>query len=104
MLDLLIPSSTRRLVLYPVPINVRWGPDRLRVACERDLGLKLDLATAVLFHNRKKDTIVLYTLDRTGDRCVTKKLDRGAFLLPVPAEGQKYVVLAASKVARLFRA
>jgi hypothetical protein len=57
MLDLFIPSSTRRLVLYPVPINVRWGPDRLRVACERD-----------------------------------------------PPEGQKYVVLAASKVASLFRA
>jgi len=104
MLDLFIPPSTRRLVLYPVPINVRWGPDRLRVACERDLGLSLDLATAVIFHNRKKDTIVLYTLDRSGDRCITKKLDRGAFLLPVPAEGQKYVVLQASKVASLFRA
>jgi hypothetical protein len=50
----------------------------LRVVCERELGLKLDLATAVLFHNRKKDTIVLYTLDRTGDRCVTKKLLWGA--------------------------
>lgn len=104
MLDLFIPSSTRRLVVYPVPINVRWGPDRLRVACERELGLTLDPATAVIFHNRKKDTVVLYTLDHTGDRCITKKLDRGAFLLPVPAEGQKYVVLAASKVASLFRA
>ncbi len=104
MLDLFIPSSTRRLVLYPVPIIVRWGPDRLRVACERELGLTLDPATAVIFHNRKKDTVVLYTLDHTGDRCITKKLDRGAFLLPVPAEGQKYVVLAVSKVASLFRA
>jgi IS66 Orf2 like protein len=104
MLDLFIPPSTRRLVLYPVPINVRWGPDRLRVACERELGLTLDPATAVIFHNQKKDTIVLYTLDHTGDRCITKKLERGAFLLPVPADGQKYVVLAASKVASLFRA
>lgn len=104
MLDLFIPPSTRRLVLYPVPINPRWVPDRLRVACERDLGLTLDPATAVLFHNRKKDTLVLYTLDRTGDRCVVKKVERGAFLLPVPAEGKKYVVLAASKVASLFRA
>jgi hypothetical protein len=104
MLDLFIPPSTRRLVLYPVPINLRWGPDRLRVACERDLGLTLDSTTAVVFHNRKKDTLVLYTLDRDGDRCITKKLERGAFLLPVPAEGEKYVVLAASKVASLFRA
>jgi hypothetical protein len=104
MLDLFIPAQTRRLVLFPEPINVRWGPDRLRIACERDLGVTLDPTTAVLFHNRKKDTLVLYTLDRNGDRCITKKLERGAFLLPVPAEGEKYVVLAASKVASLFRA
>ena len=103
MLDLFIPASTKRLVLYPVPINVRWGPDRLRIACERDFGVTLDRSTAVIFHNRKRDTLVLYTLDQRGDRCVTKKLERGVFLLPVPAEGQKYVVLAASKVASLFK-
>lgn len=69
-----------------------------------ELGLTLDPATAVVFHNRKKDTLVLYTLDESGDRCITKKLKRGAFLVPVPAEGRKYVVLEASKVASLFRA
>jgi hypothetical protein len=104
MLDLLIPRSVRRLVVYPVPINVRWGVERLREACERDLGLTLDPATAVIFHNRRKDTLVLYTLDHDGDRCITKKLDRGAFLLPVPAEGQKFVVLKGETVASLFRA
>lgn len=103
MLDHFLPPSTRRLVLYPTPINVRWGADRLRVACERDLGLTLDLKTAVIFHNRKQDTLVLYMLDEDGDRCITKKLERGAFLLPVPPAGQKYVVLRASNVASLFR-
>jgi hypothetical protein len=104
MFDLLLPPFVRRLVLYPVPINVRWGPARLRAACERELGLTLDPATAVLFHNRKQDTLVLYTLDGSGDRCITKKLERGSFLLPLPADGENYVVLAASKVASLFRA
>lgn len=103
MLDLFIPTSTRRLILYPKPIDVRWGPDRLRAACEHDLGVSLDRATAVLFHNRARDTLVLYTLDEDGDRCITKKLSRGAFLLPVPAAGEKYVVVDATKIGTLFR-
>jgi hypothetical protein len=103
MLELLIPRSVRRLIVYPVPINIRWGVERLREACARDLGLTLDPATGVIFHNRKKDTLVLYTLDCDGDRCITKKLERGAFLLPVPGEGQKFVVLKAETIASLFR-
>jgi hypothetical protein len=50
-----------------------------------------------------KRGLVLYSLDADGDRCITKKLDRGVFLLPVPAAGQKYVVLDASKIGILFR-
>lgn len=103
MLDVFIPRSVRRLLVYPVPINVRWGAERLREACERDLGLTLDPATGVIFHNRKKDTLVLYMLDDDGGRSITKKLERGAFLLPVPAKGQKFVVLKAEAVASLFR-
>ena len=103
MLQHLIPPSIRRLVLFPVPINVRWGPDRLRIACERDLGLTLDRKTAVIFHNRKQDTLVLYTLEEDGDSCITKKLERGTFLLPVVPEGERYVVLKASMVGSLFR-
>lgn len=57
----------------------------------------------MIFHNRKQDTLVLYTLDEDGDRCIMKKLERGSFLLPVPPAGKKYVVLRASNVASLFR-
>ena len=84
MIDLFLPPSTTRLIVYPSAIDTRWGPERLRTACERDLGVELDDSTAVLFHNRARDTLVLYLLDADGDRCVTKKLDRGVFLLPVP--------------------
>lgn len=55
--------------------------------------MKLDRSIAVLFQNRARDALILYLLDANGDRCLTKRLDRGAFLLPVPAAGQKYVVL-----------
>lgn len=103
MIDLFVPPRVRRLVIYPSPINVRWGVDRLRAACERDLGLKLDRRTAVIFHNRKQDTLVLYAIDHEGEQTISKKLERGAFLLPVCPEGQPYVVLKASNVASLFR-
>jgi len=103
MIDLFLPSSTKRLIVYPTATDARWGPERLRAACERLLGVELDRSTAVLFHNRGRDTLVLYSLDADGDRCITKKLDRGVFLLPVPVAGQKYVVLDASKVGTLFR-
>lgn len=103
MIDLLLPRSTRRLIVYPAAIDTRWGPERLRAACERDLGVELDRATAVLFYNRARDTLVLYTLDSDGDRCIKKKLDRGAFLVPVSAAGQKYVVVEASKIGKLFQ-
>lgn len=103
MLDLFLPPSTRHLIVYPTAIDTRWGPSRLRAACERDLGVALDRSTAVLFHNRARDTLVLYALDADGDHCITKKLDRGVFLVPVPAAGQKYVVLDASKIGTLFR-
>ncbi|MFO0614305.1 MAG: IS66 family insertion sequence element accessory protein TnpB [Polyangiaceae bacterium] len=103
MFGLFVPRTVQRLVIYPAPISMRWGPDRLRAACERDLGLVLDRATGVLFHNRKQDTLVLYTLDDSGDRCVTKKLEAGTFLLPVPAAGETYAVVPASKLETLFR-
>ena len=103
MIDLFIPPSTKHLIVYPAAIDTRWGPQRLRAACKRDLGVELDASTAVLFHNRAKDTLVLYSLDADGDRCITKKLDRGVFLVPVPAAGAKYVVLDASKIGTLFR-
>lgn len=103
MIDLFLPPSTKRLIVYPTAIDTRWGPQRLRAACARCLSVELDSSTAVLFHNRTRDTLVLYSLDADGDRCITKKLDRGVFLLPVPAAGQKYVVLDASKIGILFR-
>ncbi len=103
MFDLLLPRSTRRLIVYPAAIDTRWGPERLRAACERDLGVELDRVTAVLFYNRARDTLVLYTLDADGDRCIKKKFGRGAFLVPVPAAGQKYVVVDASKIAKMFQ-
>ena len=103
MIHALLPSAIKRIIVFPTAIDTRWGPDRLRTTCENALGVELERTTAVLFHNRAMDRLVLYAVDADGDRCLTKKLDRGVFLLPVPAPGQRYVVLSPSKLGTLFR-
>lgn len=103
MISQFLPHAVRRLVVFPKSIDPRWGPQRLRDTCERELGIRLDTSTAVLFYNRAQDTLILYALDADGDRCTTKKLERGVFLLPVPPVGEKYAVVDASKTDALFR-
>jgi hypothetical protein len=46
----------------------------------------------------------MYFADRDGEQTLTKKLDKGAFLIPVrDAHGAPYVVLKPSALSRLFR-
>ena len=54
--------------------------------------------------NGRRDTLLLYFLDLNGDQTLTKKLEKGSFLLPAPdAEGSPFVVLRPSMLSRLFR-
>ncbi len=103
MIEFFIPAAVRRVVVYPTPIDTRWGPRRLREACEQHLGIAVDETIGVLFHNRAQDILVLYCVDASGDQTTSKKLDRGVFLLPAPVAGQKYAVVDVSKIATLFR-
>ena len=103
MFDFLFPPAVRRLVLYPEPINTRVGLDALRKLSEQGLGLTLDPSTAVVFHNRTRDTLVVYCVTRSGDESIVKKMDRGAFMLPVPSPGERYATVEASKLQTLFR-
>ncbi len=103
MFDLLFPPAVRRLVLYPEPINTRVGLDALRKLSEQGLGLTLDPQTAVVFHSRSQDTLVVYCVAPSGDQSIVKKLDRGVFLLPIPPPGERYAVVDAAKVKTLFR-
>lgn len=103
MIEQFLSPTTKRILVYPTPIDTRLSPDSLRATCEQGLGVELDRETGVLFHNRSQTTLILYALDYDGDRCLSKKLDRGAFMLPVPAEGEAYVLLDVAKVGSLFR-
>lgn len=104
MLETLLPKSSTRVVVYLEPINVRWGARKLDALCREVMHIEPDASTCFLFANRRRDTLLLYFLDHDGDQTVTKKLDKGSFLLPAPApEGAPFVILRPSVLPRMFR-
>ena len=51
-----------------------------------------------------RNCLLLYSIDSDGDRTVTKKLERGAFVVPAPeADGSPFVILRPSILQRLFK-
>ena len=103
MLGMFLPANITRVVIYPSPVNMTRGQDALRKLCMDELGLEANHGTVVLFHNRAKDMLKLYWEDSSGDQTITKKLDRGAFLVPVVPPGAKYATVSPAILERLFR-
>ena len=103
MIEFFIPATVSQIIVYSRHIDPRWGPERLRNLCEQELDVRLEPATAVLFHNRAQDTLILVAQDDDGDRTVTKRLERGAFLLPAPDPGRGYATVRPSQMNSLFR-
>lgn len=105
MLELFLPKTIERLVVYLEPMNMRWGVTRLRKFCVEDLGIEPDLVTSFVFVNKARDCLLLFFTDEDGDQTILRKLDKGAFLLPAPdIEGARFVEMAPSMLPRLFRA
>lgn len=104
MIEAFVPPDVTRLVVGLKPISMRWGPSQIRSHLHDVLGVDPDPSTAFLFTNPKRDCLLLYCVDEDGDRVVQRKLDKGAFLLPVPdAAGTAYVSMKRSMLSRLFR-
>lgn len=105
MLQAFLPGSATRVVVYLAPINLRWGTKRLGAFCREVVGIEPDARTCFLFVNARRDTLLVYFMDAAGEQTITKKLDKGAFLLPAPEAGRApFVVFRRSALARLFRA
>ena len=105
MLEVFLPKTTERVIVYLEPMNMRWGVERLRRFCREDLEIEPDAATSFVFVNKARDILLLYFVDEDGDQTIVKKLDKGAFLLPAPdANGARFVDMAPSMLPRLFRA
>ncbi len=103
LLDLLIPRQITKVLIYPKPVSMRWGPTKLRSFCADTLGVEPQPDTAFLFTNKKQDTLLLYLVSEDGDQILTKKLDRGAFLVPTGKPGAAFVTMRRSALPRLFR-
>ena len=100
---LFMPECISHIVVYTEPINLRWGPDRIRRFCADEIGIQPDVFTAFIFANRKQDTLLMYYVDHDGDAIMHKKLPKGAFLMPVPEPARKWIKMRAAMVDRLFR-
>ena len=103
MLEMFLPAHITTVVVYPRPVNMSRGPEALRKLCADELGVEARNGTVVLFYNRAKDTMKLYWEDSSGDQTLTKKLDRGTFLVPVVAPDAKYTTVPPMTLRRLFR-
>ncbi len=101
MLQAFLPTPATRVVVYLKPINLRWGPAKLRELCVETIGIEPDNRTAFLFTNKSRDCLLMFFADES----MLKKLDKGAFLLPAPdSDGAEFVTMKASMLPRLFRA
>ena len=104
LFDLLIPPQINKVLIYPKPISMRWGASKLRSFCADTLGAEPQHDTAFLFTNKKQDTLLLFLVCEDGDQTLTKKLDRGAFLVPTAKpDGAPFVSMRRSALSKLFR-
>ena len=104
MIKHLLPANLKRVVVYLQPISMRWGTTKLRALCERELGMEPDYATAFLFVNKSHDSLLLYSTDPDGDRMLTKKIKKGAFMVPAPGpNGEPFIIMRPSILSKLFR-
>jgi hypothetical protein len=104
MLEAFLPKSAIRVVVYLEPVNVRQGVEKLARICRDVVRIEPDSNTCFLFVNRRRDTLAMYFAGYDGEQILTKKLDKGSFLLPArDAQGQPFVVLKPSILRRLFR-
>lgn len=104
MLDFLIPPQINKVLVYPKPISMRWGATKLRSFCADALGVEPQPDTAFLFTNKKQDTLLLYVVTDDGDQTLTKKLDKGAFLVPTAKpDGEPFVTMGRPALSKLFR-
>ena len=90
-----VPSTNRHAL---------GGTTKLRSLCRDELRIDPDSSTAFLFVNKSHDCLLLYSTDSNGDRTLTKKLEKGAFIMPAPEpDGAPFIIMRPAILSRMFR-
>jgi len=92
-----LPQHAKRVLICRQPISMRLGHDRLAELCGK-MGRDPKKGDVFLFFNRSKDSIKLYFQDARGDQSLTKKLDRGGFLLPAGNSHEPFSEISARRL------
>ena len=99
---MLMPSGSFRLFMYPSPIDMRAGYDRLAFLCREELGMDPYAGAIFLFFNRSKTLVKIFYHDGSGSCVFGKRLDRGRFTLPSVTVGSRYGSIAANELGLLL--
>lgn len=103
MLSMIPIPAVSHIYLYPKPINMKLGENKLIKLCINKMELNPDNGFVFLFFNKTQDKVKLFYLDDTGSQEIMKILPKGGFLLPVAIDNQKYIKIESSKLPSLLR-
>ena len=103
MLSMIPIPTVSHIYLYPKPINMKLGENKLIDLCMNKMGLNPTNGLVFLFFNKSQDKVKLFFLDDTGSQEIMKVLPQGGFLLPVANANQKYIKIELSKLPSLLR-
>lgn len=99
---MLLPGSQFRIFLYPKPLDMRAGYDRLAHLCKTELGMNPYGGAVFLFFNRDRNRARVYFYDGSGSCLFSKRLEKGRFKVPAVAETSTYAVIESSELSLLL--
>ena len=98
----MLPIQASHIYVYPVPINMQLGQDKLIDICENKMQLSPEDGLVFLFFNKAQNKIKLFYLDDTGSQEIMKFLPKGGFLLPDFNKDQKYIKIDSNELTNLL--
>lgn len=99
---MLMPTSQFRIFLYPKPLDMRAGYDRLAHICKTEIGMNPYGGAVFLFFNRERNRARIYFYDGSGSCLFSKRLEKGRFKVPVINQAAAYATVESSELTLLL--